>query len=126
MKSAFKKIGGGIFLSLIIILLSFTQLKPIQEQQLIIGTWNYVGETNNKWIFTNDRCSWEYNGNLIDTFTYQITEDAADNGVVFSYLILQNVDNNDVYYYEINALTEDNLALDYQGDLNEKLMLFEK
>ena len=44
-------------------------------------------------------------------------------------IYLNEVNVNDieeVYNYEINALSENDLALDYQGDLNEKLMLFEK
>lgn len=122
-----KKIHKAIALIPILLLSSFTILESNQEKVLIIGTWNYVNEPNNKWIFTNDKCSWEFNGDLIDVFTYQITEETATNGVVFSYLKLVNInDSNDSYNYEINALNEHDLALDYLGNLNESLMLFEK
>ena len=75
-----KKIHKAIALIPILLLSSFTILESNQEKVLIIGTWNYVNEPNNKWIFTNDKCSWEFNGDLIDVFTYQITEETATNG----------------------------------------------
>ena len=116
-----------LIIAIILALSSFTILQFKQEKELIVGTWNYIDEVNNKWIFTKDQCLWQYDNETIDTFTYHITEETATNGVVFSYLKLVNIsDSSDVYDYEINALNENNLALDYLGDLNEKLMLFEK
>ncbi len=105
---------------------SFTTLSSTQEKELIIGNWHYEDEVYNKWVFTNDKCFWKYNGDITDTFNYQITEAAADNGIDFSCLKLVDISNNDVYEYEINALTEDHLTLDYLGDMSVKLMMFEK
>ena len=121
-----KQVYKALTITVVFLLSSFTIIQLTQDRELIIGTWNYAGETNNKWIFTDDRCIWEYNGEVINTFTYSISEEIADNGIVFSYLKLVRVGNNDVFEYDINALDANNLTLDYQGDLSEKLMLFEK
>lgn len=117
-----------IALITIIMLSSFTISQLIQEEDLIIGEWVSIEDSNWRLNFNNQgKCYDYYQGILETTYFYSITEETANNGVIFSYLKLVNInDSDDVYNYEINALNENNLALDYQGDLNEKLMLFEK
>jgi hypothetical protein len=117
-----------IALITIIMLSSFTISQLIQEEDLIIGEWVSIEDSNWRLNYNNQgKCYDYYQGILETTYFYSITEETANNGVIFSYLKLVNInDSDDVYNYEINALNENNLALDYQGDLNEKLMLFEK
>ena len=57
-----------IALITVLMLSSFTISQLTQEEDVIIGSWSYINENNNKWIFTSDNCSWEYNGNLISIF----------------------------------------------------------
>lgn len=123
-----KNTHKAIALITIIMLSSFTISQLIQEEDLIIGEWVSIEDSNWRLNFNNQgKCYDYYQGILETTYFYSITEETANNGVVFSYLKLVNInDSDDVYNYEINALNENNLALDYQGDLNEKLMLFEK
>ena len=111
-----------------LVLSSFTISQLTQEEDLIIGEWVSIEDNNWRLNFNNQgKCYDYYQGTLETTYVYSITEETANNGVVFSYLMLVNVnDIEEVYNYEINALSENDLALDYQGDLNEKLMLFEK
>jgi len=111
-----------------LVLSSFTISQLTQEEDLIIGEWVSIEDNNWRLNFNNQgKCYDYYQGTIETTYFYSITEETANNGVVFSYLKLVNInDSDDVYNYEINALNENDLALDYQGDLNEKLMLFEK
>ena len=117
-----------ITLFVLIIISGFTLSHLPQERALIIGTWTSQDDNNWKLIFNSDgKCMDYYEGIPDKTYNYFIAEETASNGVVFSYLKLVNVhDSSDEYNYEINSLTENRLALNYLGNLNEKLLLFEK
>lgn len=123
-----KKIQKVILLVVVLVSSSFTIFQLTQEKDLIIGEWKSIEDNNWKLNFNNQgKCYDYYQGKLETTYFYSITEETATNGVVFSYLKLVNItDSNDSYNYEINALNEHDLALDYLGNLNESLMLFEK
>ena len=116
-----------IYLS-ILALSGFSVIQITQKEEQLIGSWTFKNESNNKWIFTETYCKWEYNGKLIESFTYEVSEEKSTNGkLTFSILKLVNVnDVNDVYKYDINALGDDKMALDYLGDMNTKLMFFTK
>ncbi|UJH66291.1 hypothetical protein [Allomuricauda sp. SCSIO 65647] len=124
----YKKKYQAITIFTVLIFLSFSILPVTQDQQLIVGEWISIDDSNWKLKFNNQgKCYDYYEGTLETTYYYTVTEKTASNGVVFSYLKLVNInDSSDVYNYEINALNRNNLALNYLGDLNEKLMLFEK
>ena len=122
-----KKIYKPLALIVVFLLFSFTILHLTQDRELIIGEWVSTEDNNWKLVFNHQgKCYDYYQGKLESTYTYSISEETADNGVVFSYLKLVEVSDNDVLQYDINALDENNLALNFLGDLNEKLMLFEK
>lgn len=113
-----KKAYFFTFISILTVLIfGFTISKQQnQDNQLIIGTWVQEDDSNIKMVFTADGLEKDYvNGELIDTFNWQITSGATPSGLTISHLILTNIlDANDVSRFEINALNNDTLVLVFQ------------
>ncbi len=110
-------------------ILSFTIMQLSQEEEEIIGTWVNTESVKSKWVFnTNGKCYDYYDNALTDTYTYSIREETSGNGKLkHSFLKLINInDSTDEYEYEINALGEGKMSLDYLGDTSAKLILFDK
>lgn len=114
MKTIFKLITGILILTI----LSFTVYQQFnQESELIVGTWvEESSSIENRWVFKSNLIINRYDDNTIyKTYTWQITEGETPSGLKISHLILTNTqDENDVYHYEINGLSEEKLVLVYQ------------
>lgn len=124
MKNKLKMVG---IISLILVLVSFTIITLQQDKSLILGTWVPEGSPNSEWIFKSDgKCYEYYQGQLDETYTYSINEVKSSNGkFTLSFLKTINVNNSsDIYEYEINGISDIEMYLDYQGDLNVKLLKF--
>ena len=85
-----------------------------EESQKIIGTWVIDDEATNKWIFTsNSVCVWEFNGVVLEQFTYSINSEFSSSGLEHTYLKLINVnDSNEIYEYAINSLGDNKMTLE--------------
>jgi hypothetical protein len=125
MKITYKKLG---LISLILLLVSFTVIQTLeQDKDLIIGTWIPEGSPNSEWVFISKGKCYEYNkGQLDETYNYSIIETKSSNGkFTLNFLKTINLnDPNDIYEYEINSISDTEMYLDYQGDLNTNLLKF--
>lgn len=110
-----KKIKIIGFVTLILVLVGMTNL--IQKKDylsLIKGTWHYVDEPENKWVFQNSTCFWEFEGEKLYEFTYSIYSSITESGRTHYSLKLVNiVDAKDIYEYSINGLGEKGMHLEY-------------
>ena len=113
---------------LVLTLASFTILQTTQNnKELIIGTWIPDGSPSQKWIFYSNGTCHEYDNGVLDTrYSYTIEETTSEDGKLkFSTLNIINIDDsNDTYKYDINGISETEMYLDYQGDLNTKLQKY--
>ena len=88
-----------------------------QEEELIKGTWIPEGCPTCQWVFKDGKCYRYYDGELKFTYNYEIYEGKSVNGrFTFSFLKLTDTSNpNRIFEYEINALGEEKMALEYLG-----------
>lgn len=124
-----KKLKIIIVVFISFILYGFVTQQLNQDKELIIGTWLSDGSGSSKWIFTQDKKLKRINSDqLYKTYHYSIIEEKSINRkLTFSYLKLININNNnEVIEYEINALGNGKMALDYLGDTATKLLYFTK
>jgi len=108
--------------------LSANELPKIQNSS-IVGTW--LLETDSKWklVFTTTKCYQYYEGKLVETTTYLISNTSPQCGNVVpvdnntSYLKLTNDQSStNVTCYEINGITSQNLSL--RPVNNGKILIF--
>jgi hypothetical protein len=97
--------------------LSANELPKIQNSS-IVGTW--LSETDSKWkmVFTSTKCYQYYEGALVETNSYLISNTSPQCGKVVpvdnytSYLKLtDDQSSTNVTCYEINGITSKNLSI---------------
>lgn len=108
---------------IVLALVGYTTLTSFDNpEDDIIGTWVLEADINSKWVFTdNGGCSWYYNNDLVDTFTYSISETSPQcghqvktGGVEDYYLKLIDSDSEE-YCYEIFGVSETTLSINFLG-----------
>lgn len=81
-----------------------------------MGTWVSKEDSKFKRVFNLSGKSFSYyDGELLDTYNYEITEEVSSNGkIILEFLKLIDVlDNTDTYEFEINAIDDDILVLEF-------------
>jgi hypothetical protein len=122
-----------VLILLIVLVSSFRITNTIlqSENDEIIGTWISELDTKSKWVFsTNNKCKRYYNNELLNIYSYTITNSSCNNetDLEFNYLKLVKESNNKEYCYAINGITSDSygtyLSIEFYG--NPKPLLFKK
>lgn len=133
MKTITKKIIIAlVFMLAVTIVYSFTTNNSFNQQSTkdrIIGTWVLDSDPTNIWVFSSDnKCKSYYNGSLLKTSDFSISNYSCSNEIDTEYEYLKLNNNNKVYCYAINGITQDGedvyLSLEYDG--NPRPMLFKK
>ena len=103
--------------SYLIFLSFFLLTQQNREEELIKGAWIPEGCSTCQWVFKDGKCYRYYDGELKFTYNYEIYEGKSVNGrFTFSFLKLTDTSNpNRIFEYEINALGEEKMALEYLG-----------
>lgn len=125
MRNVSKKINLIVLSTVIFTLLSLKIAS--QDKDQIIGTWVPDGSSNMLWVFnSNGTLNKVYEGKIYKTFNFAIDEKKSENGkLTLSFLKLTNVSNqNDVYVFSINAISQTDMYLDYIGNMNTQLLRF--
>ena len=116
---------------IVTIIYSFKVIKTNQStKDKVIGTWISDKDINSKWFFSaNNTCKRYYNGTLLNTYSFSITDNSCNNEFDSKYEYLKLSKNSQkTYCYAINGITIDGndtyLSLEFDG--NTKPMLFKK
>ena len=131
MKKIINKTATKIVGILVLIIMGFTiyQSTVVQEEtQLIIGTWVCEETPDWKLEFTsNNVCFWHSTDGEIEEYTFTIEGNMAPNNVEHTILKLIRVNQpSEILDYEINGLSDNDLYLDYLGDMSVKLIHFRR
>ena len=131
MKKIINKTATKIVGILVLIIMGFTiyQSTVVQEEtQLIIGTWICESDTNWKIKFeSNGICYQYYIDEPDEEYTFTIEGNMAPNNVEHTILKLIIVNQpSEILDYEINGLSDNDLYLDYLGDMSVKLIHFRR
>ena len=121
-----KKITLFLSFSVVLIIVGFKIIQQPTHEELILGTWVSEGCSSCKWVYdTSGKCTRYYNGSVYKKFSYTINIEKSVNGrLTHRILKLVNISNSEnTYEYEVNALGENKMALEYLGG-TRKLQYF--
>ena len=129
MKSLKRKSKVLLASLLLLLTYSYTSAQENTEDKLIQGTWTFSDSPNTKWQFKADGKCYDYLDDiLLDTYTYSIVEEKAENGeTIQSVLKLVNTSNpEESYTYNIDKLNSGKLWLEYQVGFRDKFITFKR
>lgn len=122
-----------ILILLSVIIYSFSTRHTSNSQSTydkIIGSWVLDSDTKSLWLFTlENKCQKYYNGVLLNTYDFSITNTSCSNIIDSEYAYLKLIKNRGgTYCYAINGITQEGndkyLSIEYDG--NPIPMLFKK
>jgi hypothetical protein len=122
-----------ILILLSVIIYSFSTRHTSNSQSTydkIIGSWVLDSDTKSLWLFTlENKCQKYYNGVLLNTYGFSITNTSCSNIIDSEYEYLKLIKNTGgTYCYAINGITQEGndkyLSIEYDG--NPTPMLFKK
>lgn len=113
MKNIFKRIITGTMVVVLLVGFTIYQSTLVQDKKsLIIGAWAIDNEISNMWIFNSTGCKWEFEGEIIEEFTYTIESSFTESGLEILSLNLTNIGQpSEIYDYEIIGLGDNKVIL---------------